>query len=552
MVVQTYETAEPLEKNACSPPLHLQSPSAKGRETAMKSSLFLKSTLILTIATLTSKLLGSLFRVPLQNIAGDEVLGIFSLVYPVYMVALILSVAGIPIAISKLIAEARSSGTEADIHHIQKTARILALLLGISSMGFLLVFSHPISQMIGGSATEPSLIVVSFTLLVAPYMAVDRGYFQGFEDMRPTAISQVIEQFIRVLIILAAAYALTAMDYNDTTIAAGIMIGSFIGATASLIYLKNRLQKSTIQVQVVQGYSFSIFKKWGKKILSVSLPIAIGTLTMALFNVVDSVTVPYNLQAHHGGDDQVTFLYGIYGRGLALVQIATVFATSVILPLIPSLTKHVNDGELKEAGDLIETTRGLTHVLSWPVAILLIVLTVPINIALFTDTEGSLMISIVSLSSAFISLTLVGTAILQGMNATRIAATIILGGAAVKGISNFLFVPVFGIEGAALGSLVTYMLVVIINRRIIQQRIQLNPDHGNIAKVIGTATMLGGITALTYLFIEPSEWSRGGALLFVVLASFTYMILYGFSLLQWKAIDQRMLQQVPFLSKWKR
>ena len=102
---------------------------------------FVKSTLILTVATLISKILGSIFRIPLQNIAGDEVLGIFSLVYPVYMVTLTLSVAGIPIAISKLISEARAHHDEGKIKQIFTTARILALLFGFISFAIIYIFS---------------------------------------------------------------------------------------------------------------------------------------------------------------------------------------------------------------------------------------------------------------------------------------------------------------------------------------------------------------------------------------------------------------------------
>src|SRR5690625_2738054 len=99
----------------------------------MSQATFFKSTIILSVATLLSKILGSVFRIPLQNIAGDEVLGIFSMVYPVYMVALILSVAGIPIAISKLIAEARVNNEQAAIRDIYITASILAIIFGVLS-----------------------------------------------------------------------------------------------------------------------------------------------------------------------------------------------------------------------------------------------------------------------------------------------------------------------------------------------------------------------------------------------------------------------------------
>ncbi|SEH44370.1 Membrane protein involved in the export of O-antigen and teichoic acid [Halobacillus karajensis] len=514
----------------------------------MKASTFLKSTVILTVATLTSKILGSLFRIPLQNMAGDEVLGIFSLVYPVYMVALILSVAGIPIAISKLIAEARTSGSSEDIYYIQKTARILALILGAITLGGLITFSGPLAHAIGGLSTEPALIAVSFTLLAAPYMAVDRGYFQGFEDMKPTAISQVIEQFIRVLIILTAAYVMTALQFSDAMIAAGVMLSSLFGVMGSMIYLKKRLSHSSFKVTQTYTYQLRHFKIWGKKILSVSVPIAIGTVTMALFNVVDSLTIPHFLT--NAAEGQTTYLYGIYGRGLALVQIATVFATSVVLPLIPSLTTHVESGHSQEAKKLIETTRWLTHLLSWPIAALLIGLAVPLNIALFTNTEGSLMIAITGFSSIFISLTLVGTAILQGMNAPRLAAGIILIGALMKAGSNALLVPHYGIEGAAAASGLTYFVIMVLNSFVIMKfvPIQVLPLH--LSKIIWTTLLLGGPLGAVFVMTQPFEWSRTVSFLVCVITALLFVFLYAFVLIKWRAYDYEAVKNVPILSRF--
>ncbi|MYL49386.1 oligosaccharide flippase family protein [Halobacillus litoralis] len=514
----------------------------------MKPSTFLKSTLILTVATLLSKILGSLFRVPLQNIAGDEVLGIFSLVYPVYMVALILSVAGIPIAISKLIAEARASGTKQDIYYIQKTARILGLLLGAISLSFILLFSRSISQLIGGISTEPALIAVSFTLLFAPYMAVHRGFFQGYEDMRPTAVSQVIEQFIRVIFIIGVASYMVSLGYNPPYIAAGVMVSSLLGVLSSMVYLKTRLYRSHIKVDRTYNYNLNTFKIWGKRILSVSLPIAIGTVTMALFNVVDSLTVPHFLRTDSGSE--TTYLYGIYGRGLAVVQIATVFATSVVLPLIPSLTKHLESKNINEARKLIETTRWATHVLSWPAAVLLFILAVPINIALFTNTEGSLMLSITGFSSVFISMTLVGTAILQGMNASRLAATIILFGTLFKAIANAVLVPFYSIEGAAAATLITYLFIVVINNKMIRRLVEVPVIPVHLLKILVMSALLGGMTATTYLLANPFEWSRVFSFSFVAMTGLLFVAIYFLSLLKLKAFDYEMIQHVPFLSKW--
>ena len=143
------------------------------------SQSFVKGTIILTLGTIISKVLGSIFRIPLQNIAGDKVLGIFSLVYPLYMVALILSVAGIPIAVSKLISEARAQQKEDEVARLVQTASVLAFSFGVLSFSLLAGGSSWIAQALGGEEAQWAIIVVSTTLLISPYMAVYRGFSKG-------------------------------------------------------------------------------------------------------------------------------------------------------------------------------------------------------------------------------------------------------------------------------------------------------------------------------------------------------------------------------------
>lgn len=153
---------------------------------------FVKGAAILTITTFLSKLLGSFFQIPLQNIAGDEVLGIFRLVFPVYMIALTLSVAGVPLAISKLIAELNEKNKQKEIAKLFKSASIIGIAFGVFGCLVIVLFSIEIANMLGGQETRMPLLITSLALLIAPYMAVYRGYFQGFGDMKPTGVSQVI------------------------------------------------------------------------------------------------------------------------------------------------------------------------------------------------------------------------------------------------------------------------------------------------------------------------------------------------------------------------
>ncbi|MFD1848660.1 DUF5693 family protein [Oceanobacillus bengalensis] len=514
----------------------------------MSRSTFIKGTIILTVATLLSKLFGSIFRVPLQNIAGDEVLGIFSLVYPVYMVALILSVAGIPTAISKLIAEQKTNGEEANIQPIFVTASILALSFGVLSFAFIYLFSSPIAYALGGSSTQLALIVVAATLLIAPYMAVYRGFFQGFGDMGPTAVSQVIEQIIRVIFILGIAYFLVRQNYSDDIVAGWIMIGSVIGAIASFLYLRMKYQHSSMKPTSKTTYTFQTFKRFSKRILILSIPIAIGSITMALINFIDSLTIPFGLRTFGIDTSEITYFYGIYGRGLALVQIATVFATSIVLPLIPLLTEKLANKDMLGTKATIEKTFLMSRMISWPAALGLLALSLPINLGLFSDLEGSSLIAILGLSSIFTSLTVLSTGILQGLNFAKQAAIIILAGVLLKAFSNVFLVQAFGLIGAAISTLLVYLILYSINSLAIYRKVSFTIINLNSMKILFSSIIMASIIGLPTLFIDFTEWSRVQALLYIFIAVLFGMTVYFILLLLWKVIEKEDLKRIPIVS----
>ena len=513
------------------------------------NSSFLKSTLILSVATLLSKILGSIFRIPLQNIAGDEVLGIFSLVYPVYMVALTLSVAGIPVAISKLISEALVQNNKDRIYQIYRTATILTILFGLISFTFIYSFSGPISEILGGPSTRLSLIIVSATLLIAPYMAVYRGYFQGFQDMRPTAISQVLEQFIRVGFILLIAYTLVERNYSDEVVSGGVMAASILGAFVSAVYLLTFFKRSPLKPIRKTKYTFQQFKETSKSILVISLPICVGAITMALINFIDSTTIPMGLRSAGIEEGRINYTYGIYSRGLSLVQIATVFSSSIILPLIPLITKKLAENKRDEASSIIEKTHRLTHLVSWPAALGLFALTLPLNLSLFTNLEGSGVLSVIGFSAVFTSLTILGTGILQGMNLEKQAAYIILAGVIVKIITNIVFIKIFGLIGAGYSTLFVYIFIFALNTYFIWKTIPFKIWNRNVSVMVLSSIIMGAIIGIPTLFFQIDEWSRTKAMGYSVLAIIVGALIYFALLVIMKAIKLEDLATLPFINK---
>jgi O-antigen/teichoic acid export membrane protein len=511
---------------------------------------FVKSTLILSIATLASKILGSIFRIPLQNIAGDEVLGIFTLVYPVYMVALILSVAGIPIAISKLISEARALNDQERIRKIYLTATILSLLFGLISFSLIFSFSHQIANVLGGPDTRLALIIVSTTLLIAPYMAVFRGYFQGFQDMNPTAVSQVLEQLVKMLFILIIAVILVNQNQSDQVVAGGVMIGSFLGAAVSTLYLRIIFSKSALKPKKTNArYSFQDFKQMSKTILYISLPICVGAITMALVNFVDSVTIPSSLK-QAGETEKTAYLYGIYGRGLSLVQIATVFSSSVVLPLIPLITKTLAENNRDQAKGIIEKTHYLTHLISWPAAVGLFALTLPVNLALFKDVEGSHVLSVIGLSSLFTSLSILGTGILQGMNKAKEAAFVIVGAVIVKIVTNMVLVSSYGLEGAAYSTLAVYMMIFIANSYLIANSIPFSIWNKKITAMVVSSIIMGAIIGIPTILLNIEHWTRLTALVYTGAGIAIGGGIYFITLLLTNGITKQELGNLPVIKKF--
>ncbi|QPC47529.1 DUF5693 family protein [Mangrovibacillus cuniculi] len=481
---------------------------------------FLKGTLILTMATLLSKILGSFFRVPLQNIAGDEVLGIFSIVYPIYMVALTLSVAGIPVAISKLISEARARNDFAYVQHLKSTASRLAIVFGVIAFAIVFFGARPLTGYLG-SSTYYAIIFVSFTLLIAPYMAVYRGYFQGHENMTHTGVSQILEQFVRVFFILAIAWWFVSAGYSNEVVAGGVMAASIVGALASLGYLLVMYRKRP-KVKLTQQNKPETFWPTAKKILLISLPISVGAITMALFNVVDSLTVPRSLGATGLSDNEVAYQYGIFGRGLALVQIATVFSTAVVLSLIPLVSKLRAKGEETKVKQTLEKIFAYTHILSWPIGAGLFVLTVGVNIALFTNAEGSDVLAVLNISSIVTALAVLSTGVLQSLNKPRKAALYVIVAVFMKVILNIFLINKFSLMGAAYSTLLVYTFLWILNMVEIRKSIAFQLGSKSLMlSVVGSAFM----GTILYLIVNVIGWEFDSR--FITLAAASALTMLG-------------------------
>lgn len=430
------------------------------------SSQFVKGAAILGIAGLVSKLLGALYRIPYQNIAGDKGLYVYTQVYPLYSTLLILATAGFPIAISKMVSERTALGDHRGARKAFQLASAALSVLGLVSF-LVLFFGAPlIAFLMGDELLTLPLQAVSWSLLLVPVVAIMRGYFQGHQYMMPTGVSQVVEQLVRVLVILVVAIWLMNATQDPYMAGAGAVFAAFPGALAAVLVLLVYWRKlKQIHKEDESAISQTADEMSGREILRkliyYALPICLGALVLPLIPLVDSFTVANLLE--FAGYQQVEDLKGIFDRGQPLIQFGTFFATSLSLALVPAISEAVAQNQPRIVARRTEVALRLTFLLGLPASFGLALLAEPVNIMLYSDAKGSEAIAIQAFTILFATLGITSSGILQGLGKVMLPAKHLLLGVGIKVFFNVLLIPFMGISGAALATVLAYVAAMALN-----------------------------------------------------------------------------------------
>lgn len=455
------------------------------------SSKLLKGAAVLSAAALLTKLLGMLQKIPLQNIGGDGVFGIYNTVYPFYLLFLTLTTAGFQAAVAKFVAERQASGRESEQREVLRTAAVGMSLLG-AVCAALLYFGAPfLSRLIGSSLLIPALQGAAPALLFAPLTAALRGYFQGLQNMVPTALSQVTEQAARVAVMILLLLYLSGLHMPEHVLAGGALVGSAAGAAVGLmvmlIYWQNYGRRSALskfggKLSVAPGNRpvsepVAKIKDGAGKSLDASsvtrmallgalwkyaLPISLAALAVPLMSLVDTFTLP-RLLPGHGGELQIMAQVGVYNRGLPLVQLVTMLASSLSVLFIPAMAElqiKRNDSAIRKQ---VQLALRWFWLIGLAASLGLSMLAEPINVMLYEDATGTGTLAWIAWTAAPSAMVAVTSALLQGLGHVRAPAWHLLAAAILKTALNALLVPQLGITGAAIAGIAAYGVAAALN-----------------------------------------------------------------------------------------
>lgn len=549
-----------------------------------RGNMLLKGAALLGAAAVISKLLGTLQKIPLQNVAGDVAFGIYNAVYPLYILILFAATAGFPVAVSKFVAERVMEGDHPGAKRIVVVSSVLLMSAGLLLFLLLYFGAETIAGWIGISQTVTAIRSISFALLLSPVLAVLRGYFQGYQNMVPTAVSQVIEQLIRVITMVALLLYMVALAYDEAWIAAGATFGSVTGAGAGLVVMVvywrrgRRVERQKAGLPTNGGREEGTGHKsereamkaiaaglestqatsswqWAKRITVYAIPVCLGAIVVPLLTLVDTFTMPRLLETSFGSEMEAMRQFGLYNRGLPLVQLVVMVASSMSAVLVPAIAEAKVKGQL----DLIRSRAEMSVRLAWLIGLGasfgLAFLAVPINMMLYTSAEASWTMAVLAFTALFSTLNAVSASVLQGAGAIRTPVKALLVAIVLKALGNVLLLPRWGIDGAALSAVIAYAAAAGLNlvqlRRSTGVRFALRPYA--VSPALGVGLMGGGLAALQGLAMlavaawhVPERWSASAIALVGVAGG---AAVYGLALLRSGSISREELRLMPELDR---
>lgn len=522
---------------------------------------FMKQAAILAVAGILVRVIGFLYRLPLTNMIGNVGNGIYATGYNIYNFFLIMSSAGLPVAISKMVSEriALKQYTNA-----KKVFRVSMIVSG--SLSFLCALIMVIGATIlknyceGLSVLNEDLKLwyqsvwciysLAPTVFIVGIMAVFRGYFQGMNTMVPTAMSQFIEQVFHAIFSILLAYIL--LDNGIALAAAGGTAGTGIGALAALVlimavFFRTRKTRAEQFAEDKKDYNIESFKQVTIRLLKIAIPIITGTAIFSMTNLVDAFMVNSRLAVAGFDGNTITDLYGrLNGKYVTLTTLPVAISTAIATAVIPSIAASVARKEKEVVQSKVDTTLRVTMLISIPAAAGLGALGTQILAMLFPRyPEGGVLLQVGAFSVIFLSLSQISTGVLQGIGKVKTPAFNALIGALTKIPCNYFLIaiPFINVVGAVISTTVCYIVCSLLNFRALVKATGVRPDYvGMLVKPSIAAVFMAGAAILSYYGIYAVLPSNMLATLFAICIA---LVVYFVVLVLIKGLNRDDLKIMP-------
>jgi len=429
---------------------------------------FISGVFILSLSTLIVKIIGLAFKIPMLSLLGMEGMGYFNSAYEIYAVLCVVSTSGLPVALSILISSSRAINDRTSIVKSYTVAIRVFFMLGILGTTLMLVFAKPLSDWIGNADAFYCILAIAPALFFICIASAIRGYCQGFEDMKPTAISQLIEAMAKLGLGICFAFIGVKKDFSVPMISALAVLGITVGTALSLCYLlfaqrKHRVKAEDTSKKNTQGYY--------RNLLRIAMPITLGSAVISLTRIIDMALIMRRLQDVGVSQFRSNEIYGAYTTlALPVFSLIPSLITPISMALIPELTVFIKKNNSVGQIQTVEKAIRLTSLLSMPASLALTVFSKQILSLLFQGQSEAVeiaapLLSLLGGSVLFSCLITTTNAVLQAYGCIKLPIFSMSVGVAVKAFSSYFLLGTSGIGayGAPIGSLACNITVVLLN-----------------------------------------------------------------------------------------
>lgn len=459
------------------------------KSNAMKKNSFIEGTIVATMGIFLVKVIGIIYVIPLNAIIGEQGGALYGYGYTIYQLFLSISSAGFPFAISKITSEYNALGYKKAISNTYKISLKLISFLSILIFFILFIFAPQIGKLIIGKATEGNtyqdigfvIRMVSFAILVVPFLGVTKGLLQGYKYITPYSISQVIEQVVRVIIILVGTYVSLKVLHLPLKIGVGIAVSAaFFGGLAAYIYLKikikkaNLLPKNVLDDEVVISSSEII-----RKILMYSIPFIMISLVNNLYTTVDMILLSRTMNdLLHLKSSVVDSIVGVYTTwGIKLNNIILAVSTGLVTSLIPNIVTSFTKHDMDDVNDKFNKAIQCVLLVIVPMTIFLSLLVKPVWTLFYGNSYyGPIVYQYFVYTALFGGIYTIIVNTLQGINKYKLViATVMIGLVtnAILDVPLMLFFDKIGMNvsyGAITAALIGYTLSIVTSMGILKKK----------------------------------------------------------------------------------
>lgn len=515
----------------------------------------IKSTLILGAAGVIVKIVGALYRIVLADFISLEGMSYYQQAFPVYSALLIISTVGLPIAISKLVSERVTTGDYKGAYAVFKTSRAFLVLVGVITSVAMFCLAGPITRLQALPGGQYSLMALAPALFFVSVMCAYRGYFQGLQNMKPTALSQIIEQFVKVGAGLALAYFLLKWTGRMELGAMGALLGISISEAVALLYTMGAYGKQKRQMTADMMAAYKHRLSWAEvkpllgKVLILALPITVAGLVMPIVSFVDSVIIPRSLFSIGYADTAVRSMYGTLSGGvITIINLAAIVSQALQMSVVPAISEAIKlkDDERVRANVLHGIKFAFLE--GVPVTAAFFIFASPIFSFLYPSSTPEqhalatgLLMTMCSVA-VFLPFMQTMTGVLQGIGKQNLPPIALAVGAVVKvGLSLFLMsIPQINIYGAVIGTVMCYVIAAVMNYLYVRKYTGVRIKWGEhlLKPIIATAVM-AAVAYLVYSLIAPHSNAAG-----VIACAIVGLLVYFFMLVLVKAVNEREMLQI--------